>query len=249
MSHTHTSHNTITSHQLSKMTNDTQPRQLSRVVLNTHKTRTQRQLARVVQPKNNTIIQNTKTPHQHARLTQSPHNTNTTTHVTQPYQTLQTLLTGRESNIWTKEYSTELAILEQGFPERPIDTNTFTFIPITKIPPSRLNNITYGKIVSSIHPLKTEKHRILLTVGGNLIQYPYRKTTPIVDVLSPIFYYYNRVISTPKSRLFTIDIKDFYLHNTLPYHEYMVLPNNTIPDDIKMHYNLHNIQQNGKVYT
>jgi hypothetical protein len=43
-------------------------------------------------------------------------------------------------------------------------------------------NVTYGQFVVDIRPNKTETHRVCLTVGGNLIQYPGDVSTRSADL-------------------------------------------------------------------
>lgn len=121
------------------------------------------------------------------------------------------------------------------------------FINYDIIPKTRRNTITYARLVSAFRPLKTEQYRMRLTAGGNLIHCTLEKTTHMADVLLTKLFF-NSVISTPKALFFTIYIKDFYLHNNLPYPEYMAINYDTIPEDIQQYYNLNDIVHHHKVY-
>jgi hypothetical protein len=48
------------------------------------------------------------------------------------------------------------------------------------LPPGR--KATYARFGSTEHPHKTEKKRVRLTVGVNLIQYPEKVSTPSADL-------------------------------------------------------------------
>ena len=52
----------------------------------------------------------------------------------------------------------------------------------------------------------------------------------------------NSVISTPKARALTADIKNIYLKNHLPEPEYLKLHISVIPDEIIAAYNLQTLQ-------
>ena len=52
----------------------------------------------------------------------------------------------------------------------------------------------------------------------------------------------NSVISTPKARALTADIKHFYLNNHLPEPDYLKLHISVIPDEIIAAYNLQPLQ-------
>jgi hypothetical protein len=48
--------------------------------------------------------------------------------------------------------------------------DTIEFITAAQVP--RARKITYGQLVCNIWPQKKETHRVLLTVGGDIIDYP-----------------------------------------------------------------------------
>ncbi len=71
-----------------------------------------------------------------------------------------------------------MGILSKGFSNTIQGTNTILFIPYHSIPPDRRVDITYGRIVVDYRPQKQEKHITRLTLGGNLINYPYTVSSP-----------------------------------------------------------------------
>ena len=78
-------------------------------------------------------------------------------------------------------------------------------------------------------------------MGGNLLDYigNLRITTASVTTAKCLL---NSVISTPKARALTADIKNIYLKNHLPEPEYLKLHISVIPDEIIAAYNLQTLQ-------
>jgi hypothetical protein len=72
--------------------------------------------------------------------------------------------------VWNKAAENEFGRLAQGVGGRIEGSSTIFFIPRQAVPKGKI--ITYGRFVVEIHPNKSETHRVRLTVGGNLIQYP-----------------------------------------------------------------------------
>ena len=74
-------------------------------------------------------------------------------------------------------------------------------------------------------------------MGGNLLDYTGNFSTPTASVTTEKCLL-DSVISTPKARALTADIKHFYLKNHLPEPEYLKLHISVIPDEIIAAYNL-----------
>ena len=147
---------------------------------------------------------------------------------------------------WLKSLANELGRLSQGI--RDIKgTNTIFFIPKLDIPPEQRREVTYGRIVVAYKPDKLEKNRSRLTIGGDLIKYPFDKSAPTAD-LPIIKLLWNSVLSTPGAKYFTMDISNFYLGTPLPRPEFMRLPVTMIPEEIMQKYDLAKIVDNGYVY-
>jgi hypothetical protein len=134
--------------------------------------------------------------------------------------------------------SKELHRLAQGWPGITKGTNTIFYLShaeILSIPKDR--TVTYGCIVIDHLPQKEDPHRVHITVGGNLIKYPFKLTTCTPDMLlSKIMW--NSIISTPDARFAGADIKNMYLETPLDWYEYMRMPLNLFPHNIVDHYNL-----------
>jgi hypothetical protein len=99
----------------------------------------------------------------------------------------------------------------------------------------------------NIRPHKTETHRTRLTVGGNLIHYPDDVSTLTAD-LTTAKINFNSVVSTPKAKFMTADIKDFYLNTEMERYEYMRLPIDLLHEEIIAQYQLMDKVDRGFVY-
>ena len=147
------------------------------------------------------------------------------------------LIKGPDKSIWERGMCNELGRLSQGCGDIK-GRNTIFFIHRNQVP--KHEKVTYGRIVCSIRPQKTETHRVRLAAGGNLINYPGVTSAPTAS-MKTIKMHWNSVISTPSSRYCTIDIKDFYLNSKLKEYECMRLPAQLIPQEIMDQYNLHDL--------
>jgi hypothetical protein len=153
----------------------------------------------------------------------------------------------KHKEVWTKSYANELGRLTQGVRDIP-GTNTMFFIHKDDIPQDRRKDITYGRIVVMLRPQKKEPARTRLTVGGNLIDYPWDVATPTSD-LTTAKLLFNSVVSTPGAVFVVMDVKNFYLNTPMERPEYMRLPLKLIPPEIIDKYNLRDkVDDKGFVY-
>jgi hypothetical protein len=90
----------------------------------------------------------------------------------------------------------------------PSGSETMRYLFHHQLPPGR--QATYAHFVATERPHKAETKRVQLAVGGNLMHYPDKVSTPTAD-LSTVKLLLNSVISTPGARFATFDLKDFYL--------------------------------------
>ena len=126
--------------------------------------------------------------------------------------------------------------------------NTIKFLSheeITNIPRDR--TVTYARIVVDHRPQKEDPNRVRITVGGNLIDYPFELTTRTADMISAKILW-NSVISTYGAKFACCDIKNMYLDTPLDRFEYMKMPINLIPDEVIDFYNLRPHIKNGFIY-
>jgi hypothetical protein len=119
--------------------------------------------------------------------------------------------------LWTRGFGNECGRLFQGIRDIP-GTDTCFFIKLTNILKDR--NITYGKIVCDYKPHKQEKERVLLTVGGDRLDYSGDVTTSTADITT-FKILINSTLSTEDAAMMMMDIKNYYLGTPLPRFEYM----------------------------
>jgi hypothetical protein len=110
--------------------------------------------------------------------------------------------------LWNKAAANEFGRLAQGVGDRVEGSNTFFFILHQAVPKCKI--ITYGRFVVDIRPNKSEIHRVRLTVGGNLIQYPGDVSTRSA-YLTTSKCLWNITIYTDGARYMCLDVKNFYL--------------------------------------
>jgi hypothetical protein len=101
--------------------------------------------------------------------------------------------------------------------------------------------------VVDIRPNKTETHRVRLTVGGNLIQYPGDVSTHSDD-LTTSKCLWNSTISTEGAKYMCLDVNNFYLGTPMDSFEYMRIPFKLIPREIIAQYNLLPLVSDDHVY-
>jgi hypothetical protein len=132
--------------------------------------------------------------------------------------------------VWNKAEANEFGRLAQGVGGRIEGSNTIFFIPRQAVPKGK-NDTSYGTFVVDIRPNKTETHRVCLTVGGNLIQYPGDVSTRSTD-LTTSKCLWNSTISTEGATYMCLDVRNFYIGTTMDYFEYMRIPIKLIPQEI-----------------
>ena len=153
---------------------------------------------------------------------------------------------GENQATWTNAFANELGRLAQGVGTRVKQgTNTIVFIPKNKVPIGR--KMTYGRSVTDIRPHKEETHRVRLTVGGDMLEYPHDVSTETTD-LTTAKCLINSILSTEDSKGLCADVKDFYLNTTMEIYEYMKLRLETIPSEIVQQYGLNDLAADGWVY-
>ena len=81
---------------------------------------------------------------------------------------------------------------------------------------------TYTSFVYDILPPKAEKNRVHITVGGNLIDYPFSVQRTTTDIITDKLLF-NSLLSKPNTKFMTIDVKNIYLNTQMELFEYMCL--------------------------
>eukprot|EP00957_Ditylum_brightwellii_P009149 692015-Ditylum_brightwellii.AAC.1 len=148
--------------------------------------------------------------------------------------------------VWVTLCANEFGRLAQGVGKRmPNGTSTIKFITKNQVPDNK--KPTYARFVCDVRPQKAEKHRTRITVGCNLIEYPGEVHTPTTD-MDVAKLLFNSVISTPRARFFTLDIKDFYLNTPMEQYEYIKILFHLVPNEIKEQYDLNKLVHNDFIF-
>ena len=80
------------------------------------------------------------------------------------------LIQGPDKYIWLKALANDFGRLAQGVKGRmPTGNSTIFFIHPSEIPTYK--KVTYGRLVVDIRPLKEEKYRVRIKVGGNKLDF------------------------------------------------------------------------------
>jgi hypothetical protein len=144
--------------------------------------------------------------------------------------------------------SKEVHQLTQGKPSVTNGANTiFSLSPkeVRCIPNNR--TVTYSRIVINHCPQKEDPNHVCITVGGNLINYPFELTTHTTDMVSSKLLWISTTC-TKGAHFAGADIKNMYLDTPLDWYEYMMMPLSFFPQDIIKHYGLLDKVLNGYVY-
>ena len=130
------------------------------------------------------------------------------------------LIKGPNAETWLQSLDNELGRLADGIPNKINGTNTIAFIKKNTIPSNK--QVTYSNMVCDYRPLKQEKYRVRLTIGGDRLSYEKETASPAANLLETKLLV-NSVISESKlgARFASLDIKDFFLQTALKEKEYM----------------------------
>jgi hypothetical protein len=168
--------------------------------------------------------------------------------------TMQTILQYKKlqhdphlKDLWVPAFSKEVHHLTQGKLGVIKATNTIFFLSHNKvqhIPSNRM--VTYAQIVTDHHPQK-DPNCVRITVGGNLINYPFELTTCTTDMVSSKLLW-NSTISTKGARFAGTDIKNMYHKTPVDRFENMKMPLSLFSQDIGNHYRLNDKVLDGYLY-
>ena len=117
------------------------------------------------------------------------------------------LIQGPDKDIWVKALANDFGRLAQGVKDRmPTGNSTIFFIHPSKIPAHK--KFTYGRLVVDIRPLKEEKYRVRITVGGDKLDFC-GDASSVAASLATVKLLLDSVVSTKGAKFTTADIKDF----------------------------------------
>ena len=153
-------------------------------------------------------------------------------------ESIDSRLQGSNSSIWSQSLTNELGRLAQGTNKIKgndcLDSIRRDEFPLNK-------KVTYANMVCDFRPLKQEKYRVRLTVGGDKLDYSNDATSPAASLVETKLLF-NSVISDSArgARFMTLDIKDFFLQTTMKECEYMKIHERYFSQELRDKYNLTN---------
>ena len=162
-------------------------------------------------------------------------------------QSAESLMAGDDAAIWQRSMSNELGRLAQGNIHGVKATDTIDFIPHRDVPHGQA--VTYASFDINYRPLKTEKYRIRLVVGGDKLDYNGDSGSPAASLLETKVMI-NSVLSDAHkgARFMSCDLKDFFLATPMKNPEYMRINYKHFPQDIIDKYNLSSLVSGGYIY-
>jgi hypothetical protein len=162
-------------------------------------------------------------------------------------QTIDTLLAGPDGAIWDGSLGNEFGRLAQGF-GTVIGTDTIEFIPKHDVPPHK--KVTYGNFICDLRPLKAEKHRVRLTVGGDKLPYEEDAGAPAASLFKTKLLINSTISDSHKgARFMCADLKDHFLATPMKDPEYMRIHYKYFSPAMRQQYNLESIvHTDGYVY-
>ena len=165
-------------------------------------------------------------------------------------QGLDDLLTGQNSAIWKRSISNELGRLSDGIPGRVRGTKAIKWIYKKDVPSNK--KVTYANMVCDYRPLKEEKYRVRLTIGGDKLEYDQETASPTANLIDTKILLNSTISDASKGAKFmSVDIKDCFLMTPLPENdrEYMRIHGKYFDDEFKNLHNLHDkVNEDGYVY-
>ena len=118
------------------------------------------------------------------------------------------LIQGPDKDIWVKAPANDFGRLAQGVKSRiPTGNSTIFINHPSEIPTHK--KVTYGRLVVDIRPLKEEKYRVRITVGGDKLDFC-GDASSVAASLATVKLLLNSVVSTKGAKFTTADIT----HNT-----------------------------------
>ena len=136
-------------------------------------------------------------------------------------QSINNLLKGENKITWQQGLNNELGSLANGY-KKVKGTNTIAFIHKQDIPNNK--KVTYANMVCDYRPLKSEKYRVRLIVGGDKLTCDFNVASPAASILETKLIINSVILDAHKgARFLTLDIKDFFLCSTLDDLEYMTI--------------------------
>ena len=106
---------------------------------------------------------------------------------------------------------------------------------------------TYARVVVDLSPPKADPNRVIITEGGNHINYAGEITTRTMDLTTATMLR-NSIIITKGEIFAGFYIGDFYLETPMNDYEYMTMPLASLPQHTVLQYDLNKHAHNRQVY-
>ena len=163
-------------------------------------------------------------------------------------QFIDALLSGTDKHSWLQSLSNERDRLAQGNSSGVKGTDTIRFIFRNKVPKGR--SVTYATFVCDYKPLKDEKHRVRITVGGDKLFCPKDTGSPTANILETKILLNSTISNAHRgARFISVDLRNFFLATPMGRAEYMKVNLRHLPHDIVEKYNLEKkVTSDGYVY-
>ena len=146
-------------------------------------------------------------------------------------ETIDTFLVGSDSYTWWKAVGNKLWRLANGLENQIRVTNTIKFIINGELPSGC--TVTYANFVCNYRPLKSELFIVILTIGGQRLEYPDDATSPAVSLLGLKLLFNSTISDAYRSARFLLcDLKDFLLETPMSRSVYMRIHSKHFPPDI-----------------
>ena len=114
------------------------------------------------------------------------------------------LIQGPDTDIWVKALANDFGAFSTRCKGRmPTSNSTIFFIHPSEIPTHK--KVTYGRLVLDIRPLKEEKYRVCITVGGDKLDFC-GDALSVAASLATVRLLLKSVVSTKGAKFTTADI-------------------------------------------
>ena len=124
-------------------------------------------------------------------------------------QSIDDLLKGKMKPIWKIGLSNEIGRLTQVVGNHVAGTDKIDFIHKSEVPANK--KVTYANFICHYRSLKTEPHRVCLTVGGYKLYCPYDAGSPAASLLETKLILNSKISDVNKgARFLSADLKDHF---------------------------------------
>ena len=165
-------------------------------------------------------------------------------------QSIDNLITGPDNEIWLRSTANELGRLAAGIPGRVEGTKTVTFMHKSQVPKNR--KVTCANMVCDYRPLKTEQHRVRLTICSEKLEYFDETDSPAASLLETKLILNSTISDAHKgARFMSLDLKDHFLQSDLSpgQREYVGIYSKYFDKEFRLLYDIDDkISDDGFVY-